>query len=1014
MRKVTATLRGHVIPICPPSRGGRKPGWRRQRFGQRVLVLDVETAKDTAQRLLVGSFRLYEWSDMAAGYALVDEGLFARDGLKGAELQCLIRYADENHLQVLTHGEFARLLIHEGYDKGTLIVGFNLKFDLGALAVQWGKGRKRWRGGWRLKFLPTKWEPPLRIRAVDSVITFFEWGAYRGMTRREGPGRRPFVGRLLDLRQWAHGLLGEKHSLESLAQALSLPESKAPHPPFGIVSRELLDYLRQDVEVTWQCFLRLRDIWNHDHPFLPCPSQPMRPGASPEETPELRHDTLLPTRVASGASLAEAYLKAMRIQPRLALQHNLPDDVLGWYMTAYFAGRSEAPITHAILPVRTLDMSNTYTSMCILAGLGGWLTASRLELRDCTQDLQNLLTRIEENPDLLYRRETLRLLTAVALIHPQGDVVPVRDRYDPEGDYTLSLNRVHAEPNVNLWYVGADLAASILLRGQVPRILKAVELVPRGQQGGLRHVRIGSMTVNPATLYPDLREGRLHAKAHRFDLQRRSLKAIMEPLAYGLFIKYTPRLTGATVCDAWGLHHFQAEIAEGHEEHPGEFTFPPHAAVVTAMARLMLAMAEYEVRQRGGAWATMDTDSIAIVAAERGGPVVPLRNEIAKPRPILHALSYDEVETIRAKFDALVPGLWRYEEENEPDRTLYALSLGTKRYAVANRDNHGHWIVRKESSHGLGHLTPPGQDWIKRSWQALFEAEEHGSEEPLRALPFADSPAVGVFPVTRPDVLDTLNGGNKVRSRPFAFFNVAYPTMAEYQRGWCRADREERVGCPRPDDVCPYRTNCPLVHPIRPIAPYEANLRKINGLPWSDLRTGESVRIIHGPDPDVVEPRAGRLIGRRILDVLRLHRDHADVRYVVPEPGVVSERQDVLITSIRYITKEMHNLQEAVAGLRSFDEVTYPLRLHLNGKSIKELRDGLRLWPAHVIAQETNRLGAPLSERTIKGIRNGHSTPRPVHRRVLLEVMNRLGHATDKPDKGDSDGRKDRPNPTGR
>lgn len=45
-------------------------------------------------------------------------------------------------------------------------------------------------------------------------------------------------------------------------------------------------------------------------------------------------------------------------------------------------------------------------------------------------------------------------------------------------------------------------------------------------------------------------------------------------------------------------------------EDPGEFSFPPQAASITGGARLMLALLERLVSDRGGAYAFCDTDSM--------------------------------------------------------------------------------------------------------------------------------------------------------------------------------------------------------------------------------------------------------------------------------------------------------------------------------------------------------------------------------------------------------------------
>src|SRR5919106_889407 len=56
-------------------------------------------------------------------------------------------------------------------------------------------------------------------------------------------------------------------------------------------------------------------------------------------------------------------------------------------------------------------------------------------------------------------------------------------------------------------------------------------------------------------------------------------------------------------------------------EDPGEFAFPPMAAAITGGARLLLALLERRVTEAGGSYVFCDTDSMAIVATERGGPV---------------------------------------------------------------------------------------------------------------------------------------------------------------------------------------------------------------------------------------------------------------------------------------------------------------------------------------------------------------------------------------------------------
>lgn len=68
---------------------------------------------------------------------------------------------------------------------------------------------------------------------------------------------------------------------------------------------------------------------------------------------------------------------------------------------------------------------------------------------------------------------------------------------------------------------------------------------------------------------------------------------------------------------AHGLQTIEREITG--PEKLGPYCFPPLATLITGGARLMLALAEYEVHRRGGHYALMDTDSLAIVATDHSG-----------------------------------------------------------------------------------------------------------------------------------------------------------------------------------------------------------------------------------------------------------------------------------------------------------------------------------------------------------------------------------------------------------
>ena len=68
----------------------------------------------------------------------------------------------------------------------------------------------------------------------------------------------------------------------------------------------------------------------------------------------------------------------------------------------------------------------------------------------------------------------------------------------------------------------------------------------------------------------------------------------------------------------YGIDPEPYECTVKHPESPGEFCFPPLASLITGGSHLLLALLERLVTDRGGTYAMEDTDSIAIVARQRG------------------------------------------------------------------------------------------------------------------------------------------------------------------------------------------------------------------------------------------------------------------------------------------------------------------------------------------------------------------------------------------------------------
>jgi hypothetical protein len=233
-----------------------------------------------------------------------------------------------------------------------------------------------------------------------------------------------------------------------------------------------------------------------------------------------------------------------------------------------------------------------------------------------------------------------------------------------------------------------------------------------------------------------------------------------------------------------------------YPEDPGPFFCAPIATLVTAGARLLLAMMQYAVERDGGKVAYMDTDSAFVPSTKTGGlipcPNGPLR--LADGTAAIRALSWDTVDDIRRELGALLPydrdivgeHIFKLEPENfaldangKVDRSrreqLYLYTLAEKRYTVFNLI--GGAVRLRGKEHGLGlYLDPKGdkenpKGWMRDVWQ--WEVEKALGLDPSDPA-FFNHPAVArlVFStptITRP--FDDLSLGARIH--PFRFMLTA-------------------------------------------------------------------------------------------------------------------------------------------------------------------------------------------------------------------------------------------------
>jgi hypothetical protein len=902
----------------------RRPSRRKR--PHRTLILDTETTTDASQRLNFGCYRYYvdRW-DLDPGVHCVEEGVFYADDLAERDPQgfeVLAAYAQHHSadvapgssttLRFLPRAQFVEQLIWQhGFKDRATIVGFNLPFDLTRLAIAATPARKSYIGGNSLQlFSETRYRPRIAYRALDSRRSLI------GFTTPDGVEDR-FRGNFLDLRTLSFALTDRSHSLESACTAFNVPFQKRS-VVHGSISEDYVTYCREDVGATAALFRGTSEEYRR-HP--------------------IEREA---TKAFSPASIGKSYLEAIGVRPILERQPDLDPAILGRGMAAFFGGRAECRIRRVPLPVVYVDFLSMYPTVNALMRTWDLVTAGRIELEDVTDQVRELV----QGPNLAERcfdRDLWRQLCCLVEIEPHGDVLPIRAAYDPASpDFGIGVNPYHLDGSA--WYTLGDVVASVLLSGTVPSVRRAIALGGVGILDALKPAKVrGMVGIDPAAgdFFRRVIELRREVQAvpGLTDIERDRLAGFLKVLAnstsYGIAAEFVRQEVPNPVTVIVRSGDTEFTNTTGTPEEPGPFCFPPLAAVITGAARLMLAVLEREVTNRGGSYVFCDTDSMAIVADKSGAlHLCPGGDERKDNDEAVRALTWDEVGAIVQQFSGLnpydrstVPGsILEIESENvDPTgnrRQLWCFAISSKRYVLYSTDRGAPQIERiedtheemgspdgedlaKTSEHGLGHLLnpldpeDPSKDWIEEAWRLiLHRAIGLNPDEPR----WLNRPALTRVTASGPAVLRWFEAMNEGASyaeqiKPANFLLLAHP------------------------------------HPLDasdalPIAPYESDPSKWDDLDWIDRRTGEPVSVTIEPSHGVVRPGVVRV--RTYRDVLNDYVGHPEAKSLGPDSRVVGRRTVGLllrrpVEGVRpavLIGKEGNRIDDRLSGLVT-DTVEY-------------------------------------------------------------------------------------------
>jgi hypothetical protein len=775
-------FRSHVVEVNPKEKlisDYDEPKWP-----QYALVIDAETTLDPkTQSLLFGWYRVCRLKGPT--YQCVEEGIFHADDLESQYRQAITDYQRaqasevsnddfDDRIHVYSRSEFVEKVFFEAIRTKSLIVAFNAPWDISRLSVGHRVSRNR---AWTLilsqrisrktgEVEPNPERPCIRVTSKDSKAAFFsltkpirpgEWPTYKVGTRTR------LILRVLDLRTLSWALYNEAYSLKGVCEALHTNNRKLDHDPTGTVTNEELGYARQDVRCTVDVLNALKEEFDR-HPI-----------------------DLHPDKAVSPASLGKAYLRAMGIIPPKE-KFAVPDYIYGVAANSYTGGRTDCKLRNSPVPVMLTDFSSQYPTINSLLGNPDVLTAESLSFEDATAEIRTLLERI--TLDDCFNQNTWKKMNFFARIRPRHDAVAVRAEYHNDG-VTKNIGVNYFTSEKSIWLSGPDVIASKLLAGKVPHIEKAIRMVPHGKQKGLKPTNLrGMVQVDPREhdLFSVMVEQKQVYKESNKALSY-FLKICANSTSYGIFFELTPQKQFNPVrVKVFSGEHSHEQFVTTIEK-PGEWYFPPIAALITGGGHLLLAMLERCITDPGGHLVFCDTDSGCLAATRTGGWVA------CPDEPFIKALSWKQVNGIADRFASLncydqtkVPGsilkIEKVNFHNGRQSDLFAYAVSSKRYVLYRYDDQGNVVIVDAKAHGLGYLYPPKDnlkgdaesDWIAEVWHWVLEGEV---AQPRPLPDWFPIPAMMRMTVSTPAVLGMLNGFTK----PFNFVHVPLMFSSLYPAG---------------------------------------------------------------------------------------------------------------------------------------------------------------------------------------------------------------------------------------
>lgn len=990
-------LRAHTVKATgkPDQSKRKKDVVVPERWPDRILIFDTETRTTVDQALMFAFYRICRLQ--GGRYLCEDEGIVYSGSLENVplsysavldseELNAIGNFVTNNipDVEVPSFPPKTKLKVYQSFPTflekvfwknvraGDLIVCFNSPWDLSRIASGWRPPRKRGKCGFTLilsKQFERKTEswkshpyrPEIHIEAKDAKTAFIT----RGVPRF---GKKDWLnpGRFLDLSVLLFSLFDKHMSLDDWCKKFNIDGKlkkkgavNSIYEPSGRITEGELEYCRRDVRITQHLLNAAKGEFDL-HPLT----------------------NLQPDESYSPASIPKAYLREMNITPPLE-KFAVPDEILGKTMQGYFGGRAECHIRRTRVPVSRLDFLSQYPTVNALENNWDILTAESVSFPDATVEIKQLLEKIDL--ESCFDPELWPKFRFFGLVRPDNDIFPVRSIYNDKQPDRLNIGVNFLKDEQGVWLAGPDVIASIILSGgKIPKIERAIKIVPHGRQPGLKPINLrGLVRVDPNNddFFKRIIEQR---KAHESDAGlKHALKIIANSGAYGLFVQLDEHsLRNQVKLNVHSGEHYHDQST--HEiEAPGPWYFPPLASLITSGGRLLLAMAERCVSDAGGTWLFCDTDSIAVVASKRAGHIrgalpaeqddLAIKDGLTDKREFARVpvISHDTVRQISKRFSSLNPygfpgTILKIEDVNheggdpsKPLRVVHGFAISAKRYCLFT-GTHGTVKIVDAKAHGIGYLMAPKRrghkdhgDWIEEFWECVLQNEQisFSSGKPE----WLDRPAMMKIPVSSPAVLGRLKNFVK----PYDF--VLAPIINE-------------------DDLAE-QVEKPIL-----ITRFTKNSEEWLGATFFNVRTGKPCRITLGEsaNPNIVPVKSYR-------QILNAYANNPESKFLGPDGdrcnsctrGIL-QRDLVIVGQHRYCGKEFkRKLEHGPVD----HEIDSKCRVYENGRVAA---DAETLRQLAEFSERQIRQGSGVRRDTIRLLRHGKGVKRSTYQKIVTFLNNNL------------------------